>query len=223
MIEFKAVNKKYLDGTVALKDVNFSIDRGEFVFLTGPSGAGKTTLIKLLIREELPTSGEILLDGVDVLNLDRKELPMLRRKVGVIFQDFKLLPAKTVFENVAFPLEVSGTPPDVILETVPDVLKMVKLESRSHLFPVQLSGGERQKLAIGRALSYRPEVLIADEPTGMLDAKSCSEFYEIFQKINDLGTLVILSTHNENMIKRVGRRVVELEKGKIIKDQKGKS
>jgi len=214
------VTKEYPDGTVALADVNLEVEKGEFVVLTGPSGSGKTTLIKLLIREETPTRGEIFLGDLDVVNLPRNKYQELRRRVGVVFQDFKLLPTKNAFENVAFPLEAAGKTKEEICETVPEILQMVHLESRAHLFPGQMSGGEKQRLAIARALCFRPEVFVADEPTGMLDAKATEELCGIFNGINDLGTTVILATHNEALVKRFGKRVVVLEKGKIVEDRK---
>ena len=214
------MTKEYPDGTVALADVNLEVEKGEFVVLTGPSGSGKTTLIKLLIREETPTRGEIFLGDLDVVNLPRNKYQELRRRVGVVFQDFKLLPTKNAFENVAFPLEAAGKTKEEICETVPEILQMVHLESRAHLFPGQMSGGEKQRLAIARALCFRPEVFVADEPTGMLDAKATEELCGIFNGINDLGTTVILATHNEALVKRFGKRVVVLEKGKIVEDRK---
>lgn len=220
MIKFSSVTKTYPDGTVALADINLEIDKGEFVVLTGPSGSGKTTLIKLLIHEETPTWGEISFDDWDIVNLPRGQSRELRRRIGVVFQDFKLLPTKNAFENVAFPLEAAGKAREEVCEIVPEILKMVHLESRSHLFPTQMSGGEKQRLAIARALCFRPEVFIADEPTGMLDAKATEELCDIFNKINDLGTTVILATHNEGLVKRFGKRVTRLDRGRIVGDHK---
>ncbi len=219
-IEFKEVTKKYED-VVALDKVTFQIDRGEFVFLIGPSGAGKSTLIKLLIREDVPTSGEVLFDNINVSLVEKKAIPELRRRIGVVFQDFKLLDSKTVFENVAIATEVVGCPDDVKCELVPNVLNMVGLLGKKDRFPYQLSGGEKQRVSIARALAHEPDVLIADEATGMIDPQSSSEIMEILERINLLGTTVLMATHNDAIVNKLKKRVVKMDKGAIKSDKRG--
>ncbi len=222
-IEFINVTKRYENDFTAVEDISFSVDKGDFLFIVGPSGAGKSTLVKMLIREILPDEGQILIDGQDILDQENIDLPKLRRAVGVVFQDFKYLDSKTVFENVAVALEVGDTPKHVIDEVVPNVLNLVGLQDKAELFPYKLSGGEQQRLTIARALAHEPNVLVADEPTGMIDPKASEEVMEIMQKINTLGTTIIMATHNENIVNRLKKRVIRLEKGKIVSDvKKGK-
>ena len=202
----------------ALSDVSFEINQGEFVSIVGKSGAGKTTLIKLLIGEERPTGGEIFFKGEKVQNLKSKSLQMLRRKIGVIHQDYKLLFSRTVRENVEYVMQVIGVSDRDILRDVPQILEIVGLRDRQSNFPQELSGGEKQRLAIARALIHRPEVIVADEPTGNLDLYNTFEIVNLLKKIHALGTTVLLATHNKEVIDSLGRRVVTLENGKLIRD-----
>jgi cell division transport system ATP-binding protein len=204
----------------ALRNINLSISKGEFVFLVGPSGSGKTTFIRLLLREILPTSGEIEVAGIDVVHLRSWKIPYLRRNIGCVFQDFKLLPNKTVFENVAFALEVLGRPRKVIETHVPEVLKLVGLEDKVEKFPHELSGGEQQRVSMARAIVNRPPLLLADEPTGNLDPSTSLEIMALFDRINRLGTTVLVATHDREMVDSMRKRVVALENGQIIRDQK---
>lgn len=219
MIRFEDITKEY-NGLAALSEVNLDIKEGEFLFLVGPSGAGKTTLIKLLIREELPTAGEIYYNSLEVSQLPYKELPRLRREIGIVFQDFKLLPRKTAAENICFVLDVVGKSPKEQKELAPEILKLVDLEERGGQFPYQLSGGEKQRLAIARALAAEPKVLIADEPTGMIDPAAAWNVINLLRRINELGSTVIMATHNSAVVDTLKQRVIELDKGKIIRDQK---
>jgi len=219
MIKFEDITKEY-NGLAVLSEVNLEIKEGEFLFLVGPSGAGKTTLIKLLIREELPTTGEIYYNSLEVSQLPYKELPKLRREIGTIFQDFKLLPRKTALENVRFVLDVIGKDSEEQKEVAPEILKLVDLEEQKDQFPGQLSGGEKQRLAIARALAAEPKVLIADEPTGMIDPAAAWNVLNLLRKINELGSTVIMATHNAAVVDTLKQRVIELDKGKIIRDQK---
>lgn len=219
MIDFNEITKEYDNGTVALFDVSFSVQSGEFVFIVGPSGAGKSTLIKLLIREQLPTAGDIIFEGVSVPALPRKHLPILRREIGVVFQDFKLLPQRTVFENVALSLEVIGKTSQEIYEIVPPILDLVGLESRTNQFPNQLSGGECQRLAIARALAHGPKVFVADEPTGMNDPATSWEIIDLLNAINKLGTTVIVATHDASIVDDLKKRVVAIENGQVVRDE----
>ncbi len=219
-IEFKNITKKY-DSFVALDDISFSVDQGEFVFIVGPSGAGKSTLIKMLIREDTPTEGQVLFNNRNVFEVPQAELPSLRRKIGVVFQDFKTLDSKTVFENVAVALEVVDTPQATINEVVPNVLNLVKLQNKANSFMNQLSGGEKQRLVIARALAHEPDVLVADEPTGMIDRASSDEVMEILAKVNSLGTTLIMATHDQVIVDKFKKRVVRIENGKLVSDHKG--
>ena len=219
MIEFKQVSKRY-NGYTALADIDLSIEDSEFVFLIGPSGAGKTTLLKLLIREELPTQGRIILDDLDLTTLPQAKLPILRRKIATIFQDFKLLPQKTVFENVSFPMEILGLSDEEISRATKEMLEVVRLKDKATHFPDQLSGGETQRAAIARAMIMRPDVLLADEPTGNLDAQSAWEVMQLLGKLNRLGTTVIMATHNQDISSSMGNREIEITDGKIVKDTK---
>lgn len=219
IIEFNNVSKSYSSNKV-LDKVSFSIFPGEFISLVGPSGAGKSTLIKLLTCEEFPTEGEVLVAGRNIAKLKKRELPFYRRKVGVIFQDFKLLPKKTVFENIAYALEVADVGNAQIAELVPKIIEIVGLSKRVNAFTEELSGGEKQRVSIARALVHKPRLLIADEPTGNLDPVSTWEIIELLFKINKQGTIVLLATHDREVVDSIERRVITLRNGKIIADQK---
>jgi len=219
MIRFENITKIYPPNIVALEDVSFEIKKGEFVLIVGRSGAGKTTLIKLLLREEEPTGGRIFFEGKDIFSIPRKRLPSYRQKIGVIFQDYKLLSAKNVYENIAYAMEVMGACEAEIKRDVPKVLELVGLEDKAYNFPAELSGGEKQRTAIARALIVRPEVLVADEPTGNLDPYHTKDIIELLQKINSLGTTIILATHDRDIVNSLKKRVITLEKGKIIRDE----
>jgi len=220
MIQFEGVTKKYSDD-LALDDVSFKIDAGQFVFIVGPSGAGKSTLLKLITRETLPTSGRILFNGEDITRLPANKIPVLRRRIGTIFQDFKLLLTRTVFENVAVPLEVLSYKDQEIQKEVSAVLQKVGLEGKGNNFPVQLAGGESQRTAIARAIISKPEVLLADEPTGDLDPKNASAIVELIEKINkEEKTTVIMATHNAHIVNTFKKRVITLSQGKIANDEK---
>lgn len=220
MIEFKNVTKVYEDGTVALKNVNIVIKKGEFVFLVGPSGSGKSTLIKLLIREIPVTTGGILVAGRNICNLKTSRVPQLRRNIGYVFQDFKLLPNKTIFENIAFALEVIGKPAYAIKVQVPQVLKLVGLANKVNSYPHQLSAGEQQRISIARAFVNRPPILLADEPTGNLDPATSDGIMKLLSRINLIGTTIAMATHDKSIVNSMRRRVIELEEGEIIRDQK---
>ncbi len=220
MIRFENVSKIYPNKVVALRDINLEIQAKEFISIVGPSGAGKSTLVKLLIRQEEPTSGKIIFQGRNLATLRSGEIPYLRRQIGVVFQDFKLLPKKTCFENIAFALEVAGKTSGVIKVAVPEIIKLIGLSGKEDCFPDELSGGEVQRVAIGRALIHEPKVLVADEPTGNLDPVTSQGIVDLLLKINKLGTIVILATHNKDIVDNLGRRVVTLEEGRIVLDQK---
>ena len=219
MIYFDKVTKKYKDNA-SLEDVTLSIAPGEFVSIVGHSGAGKTTLTKLILAEESPTSGVVSFESTDIHKLSKRDLMNFRRKVGVVFQDFRLLQNKTAYENIAFAMEATGKTDEEIMEDVPHVLELVDLTNRAFHFPHQLSGGEKQRLAIARAIITQPDLIIADEPTGNLDPANAEEVINILKKINDLGTTVILATHNKDLVDGIKRRVVTLENGRIIRDDK---
>lgn len=221
MLFFDKVTKRYNDDITALEDILFRIDRGEFTFLVGPSGAGKTTLLRLLIREELPTSGSIFFEDVEVPKLPRKLLSTYRQKLGVVFQDIKLLPTKTLEENIAFALEILGKDNQEILETTDYLLELVKLQDRRRLFPQQLSGGEQQRGAIARALANSPDLLVADEPTGNLDPENAMQLLEILKNIHKTGTTVLVISHDRDIVNQMKTRVIRMDKGKIISDSKG--
>ena len=220
LIEFREVTKEYEEGVKALDEVSFGIDNGEFVFVVGESGAGKTTLVKMLIREEPPTTGQVLFEETDVQTLEGDEISSLRRRIGVVFQDFKLLESRTVFENVAVALEVVDTEDDVIRSVVPNVLSLVNLSHKIHSLPNTLAGGEKQRVSIARALAHEPDVLVADEPTGMIDPKSASEVMGVLEKIYSLGTTVLMATHNKEIVDKFGKRVIKLKRGKVVSDKK---
>lgn len=226
MIHFKNVSKIYpinSEGTVAVEGITFRIRPQEFISIVGQSGAGKTTLLRLLLKEEEPSAGEIIVDGQNVGLIKSKELPFYRRKIGSVFQDFKLLPNKTAYENIAFAMEAAGKVPGEIEQDIPQILKLIRLTDRAEHFPYQLSGGEKQRIAIGRALAHRPTILIADEPTGNLDSLHTWDIVRLLCKINEMGTTVILATHDREIVNSLGKRVVSLDKGRVVKDEeKGK-
>ncbi len=219
MILLQNVSKVYANGIHALRNINLEVARQEFVFLVGVSGAGKSTLVRLLIREELPSTGEVMVAGHNVLQLSKRHLPLYRRKVSMIFQDFRLLPNKTVTENVAMALRVAHRPQREISELVPETLALVGLTQFAETFPLTLSGGEQQRVAIARAVVRKPNVLIADEPTGNLDPVTSAEIVDLLVRINGLGTTVIMATHDKEMVNRARRRVVELVRGEIVRDE----
>lgn len=219
MIYFNNVSKIYKDAT-ALLDITFTVEAGEFVSIVGHSGAGKTTLTKMILADEIPTEGTVFFESINVHKLKNKDLTKLRRRIGVVFQDFKLLSNKTAYENIAFAMEAVGKTEEEIASDVPHVLELVDLSHRLSHFPNQMSGGEQQRLAIARAIINQPELIIADEPTGNLDPVNTHEIVQILKKINDLGTTVILTTHNRGVIESVGKRVITMENGKIIRDTK---
>lgn len=216
IIQFINVTKCYIKGKVtALSGVNLSIDKGEFVVLVGSSGAGKSTLIRLLIREELPSSGKIVVAGRDITRIKERDLPYYRRNVGIVFQDFKLLPNKTVYENVAYALELADESDAVIRDKVPRILRLVGLKERADNYPAELSGGERQRTSIARALVHNPKLLIADEPTGNLDEKNTAEVIDLLLRINQTGTIVLLATHDLDIVKSLKKRVICLNRGQL--------
>lgn len=218
MIYFDNVSKSYPDGTIALNGVTLSVKEGEFVSIVGHSGAGKTTLMKLLLGEDHPTTGSVSLDSVNLKKMRAKDMPEFRRRIGVIFQDFRLLPNKTAYENVAFAMEVAGKSDEEISNDVPHVLELVDLTKKMWNFPRQLSGGELQRVAIARAIVNHPDLIIADEPTGNLDPINTYEIVQILKKINDMGTTVILTTHNKGVVEALRKRVITMDHGRIIRD-----
>ena len=220
MIYFNNVSKVYNKDSIALDDVTVTVKAGEFVSIVGHSGAGKTTLVRMILGDDMPTGGTVFFESINVHKLKNRDLTKLRRRIGVVFQDFKLLPNKTAYENIAFAMEAAGKTDQEIKSDVPHVLELVDLNSKILHFPHQMSGGEQQRLAIARAIINQPELIIADEPTGNLDPINTHEIVQIFKKINDLGATVILATHNRGVIDSVGKRVITLEKGKIIRDDK---
>lgn len=223
MIYFDKVNKSFADKTFAIRDISMNIDKGEFVSIVGPSGAGKTTVLRMLLAEEKPTAGKISYGSVDIHSIPRKELPKYRRKIGMVFQEFRLLPQRTAYENIAFAMEAAGRSDEEIEQDVPQALEIVGLQKKIHHFPHELSGGEKQRVAIARAIINQPEVLIADEPTGNLDPVNTKDIVEILLKVHKLGTTVILTTHNKSIIDSLGRRVIAMEDGRIVRDdEKGK-
>ena len=219
MIHYKDISTIYGVDFMALDGINLDIKDGEFVSVVGPAGAGKSTLLRLLTRELTPSSGQVIVDGVDLASVEADSIPLLRRKIGTVFQDFKLLATKNAFENVSFALEVCGASDDEIQNDVPKVLGIVGLGDKTQNFPHQMSGGEKQRLAIARALIHRPRIILADEPTGNLDLVNSYDVLKLLMKINELGTTVIMVTHNRDLVNAVGRRVVTMEKGKIVRDQ----
>lgn len=220
MIYFDKVSKVYSPTSTALDDVSFVVEPHEFVSIVGQSGAGKTTLLKLLLREENPTSGKIFFESLDIQNIPKHKLYFLRRKIGTVFQDFRLLATKTAYENIAFAMEAAGKTQERIESDVPQVLELVGIKSRACHFPHELSGGEKQRLAIARAIINQPEVIIADEPTGNLDPLNTVEIIQLLLKINNLGTTVILATHNKEIVDSLDKRVITFENGRLIRDEK---
>jgi len=219
MISFQAVTKIFPPNILALENVSFEIKPKEFVSIAGKSGAGKTTLLRILLVEEKPTKGRIFLDGQDLSKIEPARLPQLRRKIGAVFQDYKLLPSKTTYENIAYVMEVIGATEKEIARDVNQVLEIVGLEKRAQNFPAELSAGERQRAAIARALIHRPDVILADEPTGNLDPYNALDIIRLLLKIHELGTTVILATHNKEIINSLGKRVITLEEGRVIRDE----
>jgi cell division transport system ATP-binding protein len=219
MIYFDNVSKLYNDGrSAALQEVTFQVAPKEFVSIVGHSGAGKTTLLKMIIAEDRPTLGQVFFESIDVHQIPRTKLPHYRRKIGTVFQDFKLLPNKTAYENIAFAMEANGRTDDEIAENVPQALALVDLSDKAWNFPSELSGGEKQRVAIARAIVNQPDIIVADEPTGNLDPIATYEVVQILRKINDLGTTVIMTTHNKGVIDELGRRVLTMDEGRIIRD-----
>jgi len=218
MIELKKVSKMYLPDVVALKDVSFKVEDREFVLIAGKSGAGKTTVLKLILAREYPSSGRILWHDKDIAQIKKRELPFYRRKIGIVFQDYKLLPSKTVWENIAFVLEALDADDEEIERNIPKVLEIVGLKNKADKFPNQLSAGESQRAAIARALIHRPEMILADEPTGNLDPYNTSEIIKLFLKINEFGTTIILATHNKELIKKLKKRTILFKDAKLIRD-----
>ncbi len=220
MLLMTDVNKTYPGGNIALQDVNVHIQPGEFVFVVGPSGAGKSTFIKMLFREVLPSSGTILVNGVDIQNLKEKEIPYMRRQLGVIFQDYRLLTDRTVYDNVAFAMQVIETPYRKIKRNVMNVLDLVGLRKRANSYPTELSGGEQQRIAIARAIVNDPFLVIADEPTGNLDPETSKEIMSIFSEINESGTTIVMATHDKDIVDSMGKRVIAIENGIIVRDER---
>ena len=220
MIRFENVSKIYLPDTVALKNISFGVEKKEFVSIVGKSGAGKTTLLKLLLVSEKPSRGKIFFGGRDISEMGPEEIPEHRKRIGAVFQDYKLLDSKNAYENIVYIMEVLGKSDEEIVRDVPKVLDIVGLTERADHFPAELSAGERQRAAIARALIHRPEVILADEPTGNLDPYNTSEIIRLLLKINELGTTIILATHNKEIINSLGRRVITLDQGKLVRDEK---
>lgn len=218
MIDFNDVTKVYDNGVMALKNINLHINEGEFVFVVGASGSGKSTFLKLIMKDEEPTSGSITVGGVDLSGLKRKKIPYFRRKMGIVFQDFKLINKMNVFDNVAFAMRVTGCSEKDVKKRVPHVLSLVGLEKKIKSYPAELSGGEQQRVGFARALANEPEIVIADEPTGNVDPKMSIELMELLENINKRGTTVIMVTHEHSLVKRFGNRVVEIKEGEIEKD-----
>jgi cell division transport system ATP-binding protein len=219
MIELSNVSKVYKNKHIALSNINLTIKKGEFVFVVGPSGAGKSTIIKLLMKEVEPTNGEIIVNNIEITKLKRKETPYYRRNIGVVFQDFRLLPDRTVFDNVAFAMEVIEASSRDIKKRVPQMLQLVGLSSKANLYPNQLSGGEQQRVVLARALANNPSLLICDEPTGNLDPDTAHEIMELINDINKSGTTILMVTHARDVVDRMKKRVVAIEKGVIVRDQ----
>ena len=219
MLEFIEVNKIYNNDVCALKDLSFKVEDGEFVFLIGASGAGKTSIIKLLLREIKPTSGEIIVDNVNIVKLRNRKIPQLRKTMGVVFQDFRLLEGKTVFDNIKYPLQILGVSKRVITKRVTEILELVGLSDRANSFPNQLSGGEQQRVCIARALVNKPKYLIADEPTGNLDPNTSEGIMKLLLDVNAKGTTVIVSTHDRDIVNKLKKRVISMDHGEMINDE----
>lgn len=218
MLEMIDVSKIYPGGSVALQDINVRIEQGEFVFIVGPSGAGKSTFFKMLFREVLPSSGKVIVNGHDLVKMTDKEIPYFRRQLGIVFQDYRLLPDRTVYDNVAFAMQVIETPYRKIKRRVNDVLDLVGLRKRAHAYPTELSGGEQQRIAIARAIVNDPILLIADEPTGNLDPETSWEIMDIFREVNKSGTTIVMATHNREIVDEMEKRVIAIEHGHIVRD-----
>lgn len=218
MLEMIDVSKIYPGGSVALQDINVSIEQGEFVFIVGPSGAGKSTFFKMLFREVLPSSGKVIVNGHDLVKMTDKEIPYFRRQLGIVFQDYRLLPDRTVYDNVAFAMQVIETPYRKIKRRVNDVLDLVGLRKRAHAYPTELSGGEQQRIAIARAIVNDPILLIADEPTGNLDPETSWEIMDIFREVNKSGTTIVMATHDREIVDEMEKRVIAIEHGHIVRD-----
>ncbi len=221
IIEFKEVTRQHEDGTLSLDNISLEIPEGDFIFLIGASGAGKTTLMKQIVHEDSPTSGRVLVDEEDITGIKDRDVPNLRRKIGYIFQDFKLLDSKTAFENVSLSLEVVGRTEDEIKVIIPNLMNLVGLGDKMDKFPKNLSGGEKQRLAIARALAHEPKILLADEPTGNLDRAASWVIVDLIKKINDWGTTIIFGTHDADIVNTLKKRVVHLDHGRIVRDEKG--
>jgi cell division transport system ATP-binding protein len=220
VIKFENITKIYSSEAIALKDVSFKIEKQEFVSIVGKSGAGKSTLLKLILASEKPTQGKIFFDNMDIGNIKSEDICNHRKKIGAVFQDYKLLDSKTAYENVVYIMEVLGRTDEEILRDVPKVLDIVGLTERSHHYPNELSAGERQRTAIARALIHRPEIILADEPTGNLDPYNASDIIRLLLKINEMGTTIILATHNREIVNSLGKRVLTLDQGKLVRDEK---
>lgn len=218
MLEMIDVSKIYRGGSVALQDINVRIEQGEFVFIVGPSGAGKSTFFKMLFREVLPSSGKVIVNGHDLVKMTDKEIPYFRRQLGIVFQDYRLLPDRTVYDNVAFAMQVIETPYRKIKRRVNDVLDLVGLRKRAHAYPTELSGGEQQRIAIARAIVNDPILLIADEPTGNLDPETSWEIMDIFREVNKSGTTIVMATHDREIVDEMEKRVIAIEHGHIVRD-----
>lgn len=218
MLEMIDVSKIYPGGSVALQDINVRIEQGEFVFIVGPSGAGKSTFFKMLFREVLPSSGKVIVNGHDLVKMTDKEIPYFRRQLGIVFQDYRLLPDRTVYDNVAFAMQVIETPYRKIKRRVNDVLDLVGLRKRAHAYPTELSGGEQQRIAIARAIVNDPILLIADEPTGNLDPETSWEIMDIFREVNKSGTTIVMATHDRKIVDEMEKRVIAIEHGHIVRD-----
>ncbi|MBR6400954.1 MAG: cell division ATP-binding protein FtsE [Firmicutes bacterium] len=218
MITIDNVTKIYENGAIGVKEMNLHIEKGEFVFVVGTSGSGKSTFMRMLLKEVDPTTGSIIVDGQDITTLKRREIPLFRRKIGVVFQDFRLLPSKTVYENVAFAMQVVEAPPKLIRRTVPQVLSMVGLHKKAKAYPNQLSGGEQQRVALARAIINKPPILLADEPTGNLDPDTAWEIMELLEDINMRGTTLVVATHAKDIVDRMQKRVVTIKKGVVQRD-----
>lgn len=223
MIEFSSVTKKYDHGITALEEINVNIKKGEFVFLVGPSGSGKSTFLKLMIKEELPTSGKIVVDDIDLSKIKPKDIPYLRRKVGFVFQDFRLLYDRTVEENIEFALRVIEASEREIKTQLKSVLELVGLSGKEKFYPNQLSGGEQQRVALARALATKPPIIIADEPTGNLDPATADEIFKSLMEINARGTTIVVVTHAKDVVNKLNKRVIALDHGRIVKDEQGGS
>ncbi len=221
MIKVEKVTKIYDNGATAINNISLNINKGEFVFIIGSSGSGKSTFMKMLLKEVEPTKGKIIIDGMNIGEIKRKEIPFLRRKMGVVFQDFRLLPSKTVFENIAFALQVTEVPPKAIRRNVPAILAMVGLTHKAKVYPNELSGGEQQRVALARAIINKPPILLADEPTGNLDPETAWEIMELLKEINARGTTVVIATHARDIVDEMKKRVITIQKGVILSDKEG--